>query len=82
MGGMNDAAQLALLFKNQFRQRVDVHVATAIIHGKAEDFKQIAQAAAKAPLDIRRRNVVSTVRHPFGHAQPGHFNARQAAPDK
>ena len=77
MGGMNDAAQFALLFKNQFRQRVDVHVATAIIHGNAEDFKQIAQTATKAPFDVRRGNVVATVRHPFGHAQPGHFNARQ-----
>ena len=50
MGGMNDAAQSALLFKNQFRQRVDIHVATAIIHGKAEDFKQITQAKAESAV--------------------------------
>lgn len=42
----------------------------------------MAQAARKAPLDIRHWDVVPAVGDPFGHAQFGHFDTRQGQIDQ
>lgn len=60
----------ALLFKYELRNIVRIEVTLALIDDLRKVIEQIAQAARKSALDIRRWNLVSAVSDPFRHPQP------------
>ena len=66
---VNDFSYIALLFKHQLRQGTTVHKAKTGVHFWAEQVQQVGETARKTTFDICRRNAVSTVRNPLGHAQ-------------
>lgn len=59
----------ALLFKYELRNIVRIEVTLALIDDLRKVIEQIAQAARKSALDIRRWNLVSAVSAPrdLGH---------------
>lgn len=44
--------------------------------------EQVSEAAGESTLDLRHRNIVSTMGYPLGHPKPGHFRAGQREIDQ